>query len=86
MAIARVSFNKRFQNSSIKGLQVNTVHDSIVCDIEEYELERVTKMFHEVFDDLPVNFEKMFKTKFNLPLRCEVSAGKNMKEIVEVVL
>lgn len=86
MAIARVSFNKRFQNSSIKGLQVNTVHDSIVCDIEEYELERVTKMFHGVFSDLPTNFEKLFKVSFDLPLRCEVSAGKNMKETVEVVL
>lgn len=86
MAIARVSFSKRFKVANIKGLQVNTVHDSIVCDIEESELIPVTKMFHEVFTDLPSNFEKMFKVKFNLPLRCEVSAGNNMKETVEVVL
>lgn len=86
MAIVRVSFNRRFSAAGIKGLQVNTVHDSIVCDIEESELERVAGMFHSVFDDLPANFEKMFKVKFNLPLRCEVSAGFNMKDTKEVVL
>ena len=86
MAIARVSFNRRFQNSGIKGLQVNTVHDSIVCDVEESEVIPVTKLFHEVFADLPANFEKMFKVKFNLPLRCEVGVGKNMKELKEYTL
>lgn len=86
MAIARVSFNKRFSAAGIKGLQVNTVHDSIVCDVEESEIIPVTKLFHEVFADLPANFEKMFKTPFNLPLRCEVSAGPNMKDTKEIVL
>ena len=86
MSIARVSFSRRFLSSGIKGLQVNTVHDSIVCDIEDSDVEATVKMFHAVFADLPANFEKMFKVKFNLPLRCEVCVGKNMKELTEFVV
>lgn len=83
MAMIRVSFRKRFHNAGINGLIVNTVHDSIVCDVEEYEVERVAKIFHEVFADFPVNFRKFFGLEFNLPLRCEVSVGLNMKELNE---
>lgn len=86
MSIARVSFNKRFGAAGIKGIQVNTVHDSIVVDCEDSEVERVATIFHSVFNDLPTNFEKLFKVKFNLPLRCEVSVGKNMKELTELVV
>ena len=86
MSIARVSFSRRFLSSGIKGLQVNTVHDSIVCDVEDSDVEATVRMFHAVFADLPVNFEKMFKVKFNLPLRCEVCVGKNMKELTEFVV
>lgn len=84
MAIARVSFHKRFMASGINGIQVNTVHDSIVVDCEDSETMKVAKLFHEVFDDLPKNFERVFKIPFDLPLRCEVSAGPNMKETEEI--
>ena len=86
MSVARVSFSNRFKKEGIDGLQVNTVHDSIVVDVADYEVERVARMFHSVFDDLPKNFERVFKVPFNLPLRCEVSVGKNMKELEEINL
>lgn len=86
MSIARISFAKRFYKENISGLIVNTVHDSIVCDVEEREVKRVARIFHEVFNDLPINFERIFKIKFDLPMKCEVSVGKNMKELVEIPL
>lgn len=86
MSVARVSFSNRFKKEGIDGLQVNTVHDSIVVDVADHEVERVARMFHSVFDDLPKNFERVFKVPFNLPLRCEVSVGKNMKELEEINL
>lgn len=86
MAVARVSFNRRFKDSGIKGVQVNTVHDSIVVDVEKKEVERTAEMFQSVFNDLPTNFERVFKKKFTLPLRCEVSIGNNMKELEEIKL
>lgn len=84
MAIARVSFSRRFHNMGIEGVLLNTVHDSIVVDVPSYEVERVVRLFHEVFRDLPQNFERIFKKEFNLPLRCEVAVGPNMSDIEEV--
>jgi len=86
MSIARVSFRRRFINEGIKGEAINTVHDSIVCDVPSVEIERVARLFHTVFDDLPSNFYKVFGVEFNLPLRCEVKAGPNMLEMEEVRL
>lgn len=83
MSICRVSFARRFKASGIRGKLVNSVHDSIVLDIYKEDLEVVVKMFHEVVADLPANFEKLFGVKFNLPMKCEVSYGNNMKELVE---
>ena len=62
---------------------MNSVHDSIVCDIHKEDLEVVVKMFHSVIGDLPANFQKLFGVEFNLPMMCEVSYGSNMKELVE---
>ncbi len=84
MSIARVSFSKRFKDAKIDGLQVNTVHDSLVCDVKDHEVERTAKLFHEVFADLPANFQRVFKVPFDLPLRVEVGAGLNMYDTEEI--
>ena len=83
MAIIRVSFAKRFKEANIKGLQVNTVHDSIVVDVQDLELPKVAKIFHSVFEAAPDNFKKIFGVEFNLPLLTEVSYGPNMKELTD---
>lgn len=83
MSIARVSFAKRFKEAHINGVMVNTVHDSLIVDIANKELDKVAALFHSVFLDLPKNFEKIFNIPFNLPLRVEVSFGHNMKELQE---
>jgi DNA polymerase-1 len=86
MAIARVSFARRFYGANIKGILVSTVHDSIVCDVHKEDVEKVAKLFHMVFEDLPLNFKRVFGVEFDLPMKCEVSSGLNMKELTKVVL
>jgi DNA polymerase-1 len=83
MSIARVSFMKRFRDANINGIIVNTVHDSIVCDVDSSEIIKVGLLFHDVFRDIPTNFNRLFGVLFNLPLTCEVSVGNNMKELTE---
>lgn len=85
MSIARVSFMKRFKNANINGYIINTVHDSIVCDIHASEIKRCSRIFNEVFNNIPYNFSKLFGVDFNLPLSVEVSYGDNQKELIEVV-
>ena len=85
MAMIRVSFMKRFKNANIPGYLVNTVHDSIVLDIPEASTKQVVQLFNSVFLDFPTNFHRFFGTKFDLPLRCEISCGSNMKQLTEIV-
>lgn len=84
MSIARISFMRRFKEAKIPGLIVNTVHDSIVVDVPEEYVQQTVDMLYDVFDDIPKNFEHLFKKTLSLPIRCEVSVGKNMKELTEV--
>lgn len=83
MCIARVSFARRFKQQQVKGVLISTVHDSIVADVENDEVEKTCRMFYEVFRDLPANFEKLFKKKYTLPLRCEVQYGPNLKDLTD---
>lgn len=81
VAIARVSLYKRWKNAGIKGLLVNTVHDSIVFDIESSELDSVVKLINGVFRDLPDNINRIFNCGFNLPIECEIEVGDNQKDL-----
>lgn len=87
MALARVSFYNRIKRLELKEcLLVNTVHDSIVVDINEKVCDNkvVARTMHEVFDDLPKNFEKLFLTPFNVPMECEVLQGQDWENMVEI--
>ena len=41
MAVIRVEFWKVFHKANINGVLVNTIHDSIVCDVEDSEVQRL---------------------------------------------
>ena len=86
MAVARVSFANRWMSSNLEGKLISTVHDSIVLDVPEKNVIPVTKMMHQTFRDLPSNISKAYGVNWNLPLLVEVLAGKNMKELQEVIL
>lgn len=81
MSVIRVEFARLFKKEKVKGVLINTVHDSIVCDTENSELQLVNNLFLDVFKRGPELFEKRFHVKFNLPLQCEVGYGNNMKEL-----
>lgn len=86
MAIARVSFARRLKQS--KDLQdvklVSSVHDSVVVDCPAALVQEVVNLFHQVFDDLPKNIERLFGYKWDVPLKCECKAGVNMMDVTEV--
>lgn len=87
MALARVSFYNRLKRLNFSDcLLVNTVHDSIVVDFDENKCDHkvIAKTFHDVFDDLPKNFEKLFLTPFNVPMQCEVLMGKDWENMSEI--
>lgn len=84
MAVARVMFYNRFrENNCFEGKGICTVHDSIVVDVPEKYTEQVCMLFHQIFDELPGTFSNVFNTTFDLPLRCEVAYGPDMKNLTE---
>lgn len=83
IAIARVSFRRRFLSGNFTGKLINTIHDSIVADVPNNEVLAVCKLFEEVFNDIPMNFKRIFGVDFNLPTRCEISYGHDKFNLTE---
>lgn len=83
VAIARVSLRKRLIKHRCRSLLCSTVHDSIVLDSPREEIDDVAGLAHEVFDDLPKNFEATFGYEFDLPMAMEAKVGINYKDLVD---
>lgn len=87
MMLARIMYRKRLQKlkheQGFKALLVSTVHDSIVVDCPDNEMETICNLFFEVFDDIPKIFQQCFGVEFDLPMTAEVLWGKNLKEMQE---
>lgn len=82
MMVARISAYRRLK--AVEGVKfVNTVHDSIVLDISENNLDNVCNTLYNVFVDLPKNLSTMFNLNWNVPLTCEIEYGPNNKEMQE---
>ena len=87
MAIERVSLNNRLKDMKDVKL-INTVHDSIIVDFDSKVWDNISivKIVDKCFTDIPLNFQKLFGVKFNLPMRveCQVGSDWGNMEIVNV--
>lgn len=81
MKIARVTCYKRIKKLTIPCLFITTVHDSIVVDAESKYLDVIAKVFHETFQSLQDNIQRMFNYTWTVPLECEVKYGPNMRDM-----
>jgi DNA polymerase I-like protein with 3'-5' exonuclease and polymerase domains len=82
MTLARVSLYNRMRKLNYeKARLVNTVHDSIIIDCDSGFTDTLAKTMLDVFEDVPKNFQKMFGTEFDLPMKAEVQVGNNWKDM-----
>lgn len=88
MMIGRISFYRRFKASGLQGLLVSSIHDSLVIDAPSKDLDKLDEncynicmMLKSCIEDIPANFERLFKVPFNLPMRGETSYGINKKDM-----
>lgn len=81
--IARISLFNRMKAANMKSKLIMTVHDSIVIDCPDNEWEQVAQLALASIQAVPNNFEKLFKTPFNLALNAEVLYGPNMEDMKE---
>lgn len=75
MILARVLLADRIQNLKLKTIIIGSVHDSIICDCPEDELECVDRLFYEVWEEIPKEFERRFKKVYNVICRVETKHG-----------
>ena len=82
MMIGRISFYRRLKASNLTALLVSSIHDSLVVDCLDKDGKtcyNICTMLKESIEDIPKNFERLFGIPFNLPMRSEISIGKNKK-------
>lgn len=81
MMIGRISFYRRLKASRLPALLVSSIHDSLVVDSEPEVCYNICKILKNSIEDIPMNFERLFGIKFNLPMKCEISMGVNKKDM-----
>lgn len=79
--IARITLANRMKQGSFKGKLVSSVHDSIVIDCPDDEVEALKALTLASINDVPANFKRLYGIDFNLKLNAEVVVGVNMKEM-----
>ena len=82
VCMSRVMIAKKFVG--LRSKLISTVHDSIVADCVDSEVEQVCKIFSEEISKTPQYITKYYGVDFNLPLVGEVSVGPNMLDLEEV--
>jgi DNA polymerase I-like protein with 3'-5' exonuclease and polymerase domains len=75
--LARIEFNRRLRESGLDAQFICTVHDSLVADVPEVNVNRIAWMLRESIEAVPELCKKSFNYDFSLPLTCEVQVGQN---------
>jgi DNA polymerase I-like protein with 3'-5' exonuclease and polymerase domains len=65
-------------------LLISTIHDSIVADCPEDQVEVVGKILNDSVEAVPALCKQVFGYEFSLPLTAEVQYGKNKLDMVEL--
>jgi DNA polymerase I-like protein with 3'-5' exonuclease and polymerase domains len=88
VAIGRVTTWKRIKASNLPHLWVSTVHDSLDLDVPQKTLDNgqevwytICKVVKQSIEDVPLNFERLFGQKFDLPITADISYGPNLAEL-----
>jgi len=84
MAVARVACYQRMKRAGLRSKLISTVHDSIVADCPDNEVEDVSVLFDKVFKDLPRLVTQAYGVEFNIPMLGELSCGPNMLDLKTV--
>lgn len=80
--MARASLFNRLRRSQLSAKLVNTIHDSIILDIEAKDWYNISTLVKEVFNDLPTNLKNLWNINLGLVVSVEASnltTGEDIK-------
>ena len=79
VAIGRVALWRRVKRAGLAPILFqSTVHDSIDIDTTSELCYNICMLAKAAIEDIPVNFERLFGVKFNLPVTAEIGYGPNL--------
>ena len=64
---------------------VCTVHDSVLIDCPEKEVDKVVELCYQTFEEFPSFWKKVFNSDFNVPLKVEVQTGPNWGDMKDYI-
>jgi DNA polymerase-1 len=79
--LARLEAAKRLRGLGLQSLLISTIHDSIVADCPDDEIEIVAKILHDSIAAVPDLCRKAYKYDFSLPMSSEIQYGLNKKDM-----
>ena len=82
--LARLEARRRLREADIECLMVSTIHDSIVCDCPEKNVEKVGRILFDSIEAVPKLCKTIFGYDFSLPLTSEVQYGINKRYMKEM--
>lgn len=82
--LARLQARKSMIAAKCRGLLISTIHDSIVADVEQDEVEKVGRILNQSVEAVPRLCKQVFGYEFSLPMTAEVQYGPNKKEMKEL--
>ena len=82
--LARIEAFNRFVESGMEGFFIQTIHDSLVFDVPEKNVQETAKILTESIAKVPELCYTRWNYKFSLPLNSEILVGPNKKEMVEL--
>jgi DNA polymerase-1 len=82
--LARLQASKMIRTSGLHALLISTIHDSIIADCPENEVEAVGRILNQAVEDVPMLCKQVYGYAFSLPLTAEVQYGPNKKQMVDM--
>jgi DNA polymerase-1 len=82
--LARLEAAKRLRKASLRALLISTIHDSIVADCPDDEVEEVGRILNLSVESVPRLCRMVFGYDFSLPMTAEVQYGSNKKDMKEL--
>lgn len=84
--LARLEARKRLREWGGECQLISTIHDSIVADCPERNVQDVGRILFEAIERVPELCRVIFGYDFSLPLTSEIQYGKNKKQMEDLLL
>lgn len=83
MTLVRVAIYRRLKTLRCEAKLISTIHDSIIIDSPQDDIEVVLNVIEKAWENLPTNYEWLTNKKDSLfvPFKYEITIGDNLKEL-----